>query len=468
MQASLSQWKKRKLQEVSEMPKQVTLRCGQTISMADWKPDRVQAVMADLTFSPRVGFDTGAPPPLICCYSAEDGQLTLPRCYRGLPGAAVCDELTAGRPMEVPCRAQLNEIQALAHAASCTALKSPPFACILTLPCGYGKTVVALAIAASLKRRTLVVVHKENLLEQWAERIKQFLPSARVGVIQQSRAEWEDVDISIAMLQTVCAKQMPAGCLEAFGLVVLDEAHHMAAAYFSRLFFKLPSRHILGLTATPRRKDGCTEILHLFMGGFSYQLATRMDADVKVVLSEWHNKFSCTHDATPPEVQRFKTRLTLDAERNAHLLAVVREAVRCGRCVILLSDRVEHLTGLKASFATEGAPPCALFVGGRSKKNLEERRRAETEARVIFATFAMASEGLDIPRLDTLLLATPIADVTQAVGRILRPCADKKAPVIVDLLDDGCRAFGRLAAARRGVYERSAFQIKCYEADTFA
>lgn len=460
MQQSFAQWKRRKLHESSETAAEVKLCEGLRLKMADWKPERVQAYMRDLTFTPRVVFDTGMPPALICCYQVQDESITLPRCYQGLATAAVVDELSDGEARSFTFAGTLNELQVCAFEKSCAALRCSPYACILTLPCGFGKTVVALGIAAALGRKTLVVVHKENLLEQWRERIKTFLPGARTGVIQQSRAEFNDVDISLAMLQTVCARELPHGCLDSFGTVVLDEAHHLAAPYFSQLFFKLRCRHVLGLTATPKRKDGCTEILHLFMGAFSFQVATRTDGDVKVFIEPWRTPFRCSAEPLPPEVQRYKTRLTTDRRRNARILELCSQAAAAGRNIICLSDRVEHLTTLKQSWE-ESSPttPSALFIGGKSKENLQERKRAEESAVLIFATFAMASEGLDIPRLDTLLLCTPVGDVTQAVGRILRPCASKKTPVIVDICDDGCTAFGRLAAIRKGCFDRSAFQV---------
>ena len=456
------------MQESSEKPCEVSLREGLRLNMSDWKPDRVQAYMRDLTFTPRGVFDTGTPPALICCYQVQEEMLTLPRCYQGLVGANVVDGLSEGEARTFDFAGTLNELQSSAFEKSCASLRAPPHACILTLPCGFGKTVVALGIAAALKRKTLVVVHKENLLEQWVERIKTFLPGARTGVIQQNRAEFEGADICLAMLQTICAREMPPGCLESFGTVVLDEAHHLAAPYFSQLFFKLRCRHILGLTATPKRKDGCSEILHLFMGPFSYQLATRTDADVKVFVNSWRNNFRCNHDPTPPEVQRYKTRLTTDQRRNAHIIELCWQASQAGRNVICLSDRVDHLVQLKDSWTSQYAEvPCALFIGGRGKENLQERKRAEEGAVIILATFAMASEGLDIPRLDTLILSTPVGDVTQAVGRILRPCASKKSPIVVDICDDGCKAFGRLALVRKNCFERSAFQVLHEEPPSF-
>jgi superfamily II DNA or RNA helicase len=459
MQQSFVQWKRRKLHECSEKPAEVTLCEGLRVKMANWKPERVQAYMRDLTFTPRAVFDAGVPPALICCYQVQNEIIVLPRCYRGL-NATVVDELSDGEPRDLTFAGSLNEMQVCAFDKSCTALRRAPHACILTLPCGFGKTVVALSIAAALGRKTLVVVHKENLLEQWRERIKTFLPGARTGVIQQSRSEFKDVDVSLAMLQTVCARELPPDCLDSFGTVVLDEAHHLAAPYFSQLFFRLRCRHILGLTATPKRKDGCTDILHLFMGDFSFQLAARVDGDVKVFIEPWRTSFRCSPDPLPPEVQRYKTRLASDQLRNHRILELCTQASAAGRNIICLSDRVEHLKKLRQQW-DERSPltPAAFFIGGRSKENLQERGLAQASASLIFATFAMASEGLDIPRLDTLILCTPVGDVTQAVGRILRPCAEKKTPVIVDICDDGCVAFARLAAIRKGCFERSAFQV---------
>lgn len=475
MQSQLSQWKRRRLAEEDAGADRVSvaLRQGLVLQISAWPPSTIQQHMKALTFQPHSTFDAGAgapPPSPVCCYSVEGDQLLLPRNYKGLPWASVKEELAEGAPCAFSFSATLNPLQAQALSKSLDCLAQAPYACILTLPCGFGKTVVALALLEKVGRKTLVVVHKESLMLQWRERIQAFLPGSRVGIVQQKRDDLETSDICICMLQTLCTKALDPEHLASFGLVVLDEAHHMAAQFFSRLFFRLPCKRILGLTATPKRKDGCSNVLHLFMGPFSFQLSTRSDAEVTVYSRHWRNAFQITGDVSNAQVQKLKGRVAQDAVRNGYILDLCRKALTHGRTVICLSERLKHLEVLHEAWCTSepGAELLAAkFVGGNSRSNLAERTRAEATARVIFASSAMAAEGLDIPRLDTLILASPMGDITQAVGRILRPCSEKQPPVILDFRDDGCQAFLRLARTRLACYQRQAFRVLLDEEPEF-
>jgi superfamily II DNA or RNA helicase len=463
MQTQLQRWKRQREEGAEAAAAPPVLREGLRVKLASIKPERARAAMAALTFQPRSTFDSAEPPAKVLCYSVEEDALLLPRCYTGaLSGGGVVDGLSSGEDAtQLRFSGELNELQRTAADLTVAQLRSSPHAAVLTLPCGFGKTVVALSVAAALGRKTLVVVHKDSLVQQWLDRVRQFLPAARTGVIRQRRADYEDVDVCLAMLQTLCAREMPPGCLASFGTVVLDEAHHLGAPYFSKLFFRLPCRHVLGLTATPTRKDGCSAILHLFMGPFSFQLKARSQEGVVVRRVRWPSAIGQRGDLSPPEMQRLKGRLVKDERRNAFLAGACRRAVEAGRCVMCLSERLEHLRELRRLFeAVCPGASCAFYVGGAGKANLAERALAEGEARAIFATFAMAQEAVDIPRLDTLILATPIADATQAVGRILRPCAAKQLPVVVDVLDDGCANFARLASIRQAMYLRSSFAVE--------
>ena len=216
-------------------------------------------------------------------------------------------------------------------------LLRPRHACILTLPCGFGKTVVSLGVARSLGRKTLVVVHKQVLMLQWEARIQEFLPGARVCRIQGPQKGDENCDFAVAMLQTLCsyggAGAGADASLDVFGTVVLDEAHHMAARSFSRLFFKLRCRYVLGLTATPRRKDGCTNVLHLHMGSFSYCVEDRGCETVKVCCVPWRSAARTARETTAVETQRVKTRLTHDESRNRCLVRLCVSLADQGRQV---------------------------------------------------------------------------------------------------------------------------------------
>ena len=137
---------------------------------------------------------------------------------------------------------------------------------ILQLRCGFGKTILALHLMARLRVKVLVVVHKEFLLNQWRERIEEFLPTARVGLIQQSVVDTEGKDIVIAMLQSIAMKDYDASVFAGFGLSCFDECHHLGAEVFSRALVKTSTRYMLGLSATPDRKDNLRKVFEWHLG----------------------------------------------------------------------------------------------------------------------------------------------------------------------------------------------------------
>lgn len=425
-------------------------------------PGRLRAVQRELTFQQPVAFEPGGPPPApILAYRVEhEGTIVVPRCYGVARFGASCELLSDGESLSSDAMAfggKLLPRQAPAFSASITALSNPPHAGMLVLPCGFGKTVVSIAVAARMGRRTMVVVHKEFLLEQWRERLHQFLPNASVGIIQGPKCEI-DRDFIIAMVQSLASREYDDCAFESVGTVIIDEAHHMAARLFSEIFFRLPSRYVLGLTATPRRKDGCSPILHLHMGPFAHQEEDVINSAtvLKVpYVSPWLSRKD--EELTPPEVQRLKTKLTRDVNRNRLVLDWTVQAADKGRRVLVLSDRVAHLEGLLSSFASlRPNLSSSLYIGGMKRAARDDASKCI----VIFGTFSLAQEGLDIPELDTLILATPASDVTQAVGRIIRAFPEKASPVVIDLQDDCCRNFTRLNDVRASLYKRRGFEVR--------
>ena len=141
---------------------------------------------------------------------------------------------------------------------------------LLELPCAYGKTVLSLNIISRLRKKTFIIVHKEFLMNQWIERIQQFLPKARVGKIQGQIIDIDDKDIVIGMLQSLSMKEYPASLFESFGLTIIDEVHHISSEVFSNSLFKLVTKYMLGLSATMNRKDGTTKVFKMFLGDVSF------------------------------------------------------------------------------------------------------------------------------------------------------------------------------------------------------
>ena len=117
-----------------------------------------------------------------------------------------------------------------------------------------------------MKVKTLIIVHAEFLLEQWVSRIKQFLPDARIGIIRQNKCETEDVDISVGMIQTIINREYPKDFFKSYGMLQIDETHHVGSKTFSSIFYKVQTKYHLGLSATPERKDGLSKVIYWFLG----------------------------------------------------------------------------------------------------------------------------------------------------------------------------------------------------------
>ena len=323
---------------------------------------------------------------------------------------------------------------------------------VLSLPCGYGKTTVALAIACKLGYRTMIIVHKEFLANQWRERIKQFCPGATIGIIQQDKIEVEH-DFIIAMLQSLSQKEYKFEDFETIGTVIVDEAHHICAKVFSQSLFKMCPKHIYGLSATPERKDGLTKLLHWFMGPTFFAIERENQTQVEVFTID----FMCNaFKNAPPSMRNGKislaemiTMLTELPDRNKMLVDLIKKASKGDRQLLVLTDRRNHCTYLNSLFPKTSG----IYMGGMKEAELTE----SSKKKIIFGTFSQAHEGLDIPTLDSLILATPKSDIKQSIGRIMRETPGKNNnPQIWDIRDQWS-LLSIMYAKRKRVYVQGGF-----------
>ena len=447
---------------------------------------------------------------------------------------------------------------------------------ILAQHTGAGKTVCALAIAAELGVKALVIVHKSILLEQWVERIKQFLPEARVGVVQSDTNESRGKDIVVGMLQSIGKRDYEA--LDDHGLLIFDECfpaqqaimtswgavtlgalyaawergdalpralslgasgapeyreityawqrppkrtvmvaygewviectpehrfltttgyvpacglrpgdslvacdadgsgvwavasvsraevepaalydievaanhnfvlcppgglsggltgpvvhncHHAPAAVFSQVMFKVNAPYVLGLSATPERKDGLTGALLMLLGNVFYRKERRGQGQVRVwtVRTRREHAITLNRAGKPCMVSLINT-IVSDRQRTKLIVDVMRQLQAEGRSMLFLSDRRAHAEQVCAEF-----PGQRLFLGGQSKKQLQ----VPLTEQIVCSTFPLSKEGLDVAHIDTLIMATPKSDIVQIVGRILRGHNTQKfSPLIVDFVD---------------------------------
>jgi Mimiviridae putative ATP-dependent RNA helicase len=354
---------------------------------------------------------------------------------------------------------------------------------LLSVPCGFGKTVCALYIAAALGLKTLVVVHKSFLLNQWIERAVEFLNIRResIGVIRQSKCDIIGKDIVIGVIHTMSKKPYNE-LYRQFGLVIYDEAHHVGARYFSRTLMKTSCNYTLSLTATPYRNDGLIKVMYWFTGGTIYRESKKMNCNVIVK--------NITHSSTDGDMFRNKIKwfkgdfvansqqMTYDMMeiegRNKILIRTINHIRRNypERNILVLSEKISHLNYLKekvdqtiqddidAGLIEEDDVLSCYYIGD-SKPH--ERQEAEERGDIIFASYQMASEGLDIKHLNTLIFASPKKDVVQTVGRIMRKIlqAGDVRPMIIDIHDD-LDIFTRWANLRKDYYQKCKYQIENY------
>jgi superfamily II DNA or RNA helicase len=342
-------------------------------------------------------------------------------------------------------------------------LKPEPHDGILSLQTGGGKTVCALYIASELKLPTIVLVHNTFLRDQWMDRIKAFLPKARIGSFQGETIDICEKDIVVAMLQSVSMKEYSSTTFERFGFVIVDECHHIASESFSKAIPKLTSKHMLGLSATPERKDKLMYVINWFLGPilFSSNTADKVDEKVKVEVYEFEGNpqyNEVIYNTAGVMFTSLMINKVVDHEpRNNFLIEILSDVCEDPKKEILvLTDRVDHT---KVLF--DKLPPnlkekaCVL---GRTVKSSQRAEWCESK-QILIATYSMCKEGFDVEKLNTLMIATPRPDVDQIVGRILRTEKSKRKidPLIIDIVDP---AFRRQFQERLSLYKKRNYNVE--------
>lgn len=304
---------------------------------------------------------------------------------------------------------------------------------ILSIQCGGGKTCCAIYILCRLKVKTLIVVHKEQLLYQWIESIKKFT-SLDIGQIRQNKIDaGPDKPVVIGMLQSLSLKDYPEELLSRFSFLIVDEVHNVATKSFSKLLMRVTPPYTLGLSATPQRADGTSKVFHWFLGPMLYRITAReatqgRDSDVSVRIYRYGVSFK--EIVSQYGLSIMITKLAKDSKRTTSLVKIITHILKAdpNRNVLVLSSRIEQLKEIHKDIPTSG-----LYTGGIKQRELDATLQ---NAQVLLATYEMANEGFDLPRLNTLVFATPRTRVEQAVGRILRKRDPETPPLIIDVVDE--------------------------------
>lgn len=386
---------------------------------------------------------------------------------------------------------------------------------LICVPCGRGKTFMAIWTAMRLGKQFLIVVDKEFLLNQWKGELESLVPGIKVGILQEDLCQigeqisvgkpltvvqlqakcreqglkvgggrdeiltrlktklpdFQDKEITpvtydctIAMIQTLVQREFPQGLFKGFGFTIFDECHHLGAAHFSKALLKVQTKHMLGLSATPIRDDGLTKVFEWFLGKPVYWEKTR-EPDPHVVVQV--EQFSCddsVYNTIPtdyrgePVLARLLTTIVECKQRNervANLIETIAKDPK--RRILVLSERIGHLETLEELLKPSGLL-MRYYIGGMKE---EEREAGAKEAQVLLASYAMASEAMNIKHLNCVVLASPRKKVEQSTGRILRVQKNQREvhPLIVDVVDSHGVYQGQYRK-RAQYYKKCAYRIQ--------
>ncbi len=361
----------------------------------------------------------------------------------------------------------------------------------------------------------MIVVDKEFLMNQWKGELEALVPGIQVGILQEDKcqvgeetivgkpmslAELKErcrtkglkvtgtrdqllqriqekepsfqpqetkivsYDCTIAMIQTLVQREFPQGTFKHFGFTIFDECHHLGAAHFSRALLKVQTKHMLGLSATPIREDGLTKVFEWFLGKPVYWEKTREpDPQVVVRLEQFATK-NPDYNEIPtdyrgePVLARLLTKVVECPERNQHIAELIKDIAKDERRrILVLSERIGHLETLEALLKESGLS-MSYYVGGMKE---EEREAGAKEARVLLASYAMASEAMNIKHLNCVILASPRKKVEQSTGRILRVQKHQREvhPLIVDIVDSH-GLYQSQSKKRAAYYRKCAYRIQ--------
>lgn len=371
------------------------------------------------------------------------------------------DERYHGAPIEVDFVGTLRLDQEAAVAAML-----PHDTGVLSAPTAFGKTVTGAAMIAHRGVNTLVLVHRTELLRQWQERLSVFLGVGKdvIGTVGGGRSK-PTGKIDIAVMQSLSRKGEVNPLVENYGHVIVDECHHVGAVSFDALLKRVRAKYVLGLTATPIRRDGQQPIIFMQCGPIRHTAAPPASAplDLEVVPRTLYKPIQLPDYARIQDV--FRT-LTDDQERTAAIAKEVQRAVSDGRKVLVLTERTNHLDNILD--ALDGRVSSPFVLHGRMSKKQRSKLITELDAlppdaaRVLLATGKLVGEGFDHPPLDTLILAMPVSwkgTLQQYAGRLHREHAAKSNVRIIDFVDTGHPALLRMWEKRQRGYRAMGYRI---------
>ena len=432
----------------------------------------------------RLRFPTFNVPRFIFCGEAHEHRLVLPRgtltkvedLIRKAGGNIVIhDQRPVPSPSAFSFLGALTDVQKMAVDAMMENDEG-----ILVAPPGAGKTVMGCAAIAHRGVATLILAHRKPLLDQWRERLAQFLGLAKRQIHSLGKSRNCEAPVALGMLQTLARSASPAALLAPYAHVIIDECHHVPAASFEAAMKQCSARFILGLTATPTRKDGLEKILFLQCGPVRHRIDSGHGDNVCRTVIVRELTLGLPPDNNRLAIHELWQVLTDSPERNRAITADVVRAYHEGRFSAVLTDRKAHLdileSALRESLPASGQ---ALFridgsIGPKKRTAILDTLRSESKARrpfVLLATASLLGEGFDLPELDTLFLTMPISfkgRLIQYAGRLHRASTDKTDVRIHDYVETDHPLTAHMHRKRLAAYREMGYALQFINSDLFA
>ena len=392
-------------------------------------------------------------------YTESDKYYTVPR-YWGINhfGPPVENRIPSGLDINVEFKGEMRDYQ-LDIVKKYMKVVGDQGGSLVCLKTGGGKTVVALYIISLLKKKTIVLCHKSFLMDQWIERILQFLPGVKITKVQGTKSDWSG-QIVLAMVQTVLNREIPEDITNEIGLLVADEAHHLAAQQFSKSLRKLNPRYHLGLTATPKRADNLQRIFEYYLGPICFRSEVDKKTNVEVRLIN----YNCDDLRYCKQEKLWNGKLCRPriinnicswGLRTNFIMDLIYKCYDMGRKTLVLSDRREHcLEMVRLANDKYGSEVAGAYLGGMKIHELD----ASNNKMIIAGTYQACSEGYDNKTLDTLVMATPIGNIEQTVGRILRQ-ENKYHPLIYEIVDDNIPCLKKNCSTHIKLYKKRDYDV---------
>jgi len=447
---------------------------GYSILKSSVDNDVLAKVKEELTMKPKVNFDMGIKKDndnTFTLYKETEKRLYIPRYYGfnkfGLPNVS---KLTGGSDINVEFNGKLREYQLEPVNKFLEAAKNPlKMGGIISVPCGFGKTIMGLYIACQLKKKTMFISHKDFLNQQFVDTVKAFSPNSSIGIIKQNKVDVVNKDFIIASLQSLSMKDYDINIFNDIGFIIIDEVHHTGAQVFCRAFKKLHTPIILGLSATLNRKDGMRKVFEYYIGSSVYTMKKKEFTEVEVQIHKYYEpniEYSGIKQMWngKDNIAAMINNICTFKPRTEYIISVLENIIKKDpeRRILILSERRNLLNDIEKYIIEKNIinKDYGFYVGGMKQCDLN----VSAEKQIILATYQLASEGFNVPSLNTVIFASPISDIQQSIGRILRERAEdrKYIPLCIDILDE-FSAFKRKGYTRAKFYNTNKYNISYYQ-----